>query len=154
MYYNLGEIGKWESENSIYEAAIAAQYIKDLPKYKLDLDVVLALFHWGLIFRDNTLFKIVNNLDAKPLMDTNKFRKISSQRYEVVRETYLNGHYLYKGDLIRLESIEREELQEMTQQLNSNLAKTNRTIAFYNLDEIVLKKWEISDLKAVVDRVK
>ncbi|MEM0991575.1 MAG: hypothetical protein AAGI49_01000 [Bacteroidota bacterium] len=150
MYYNTGEIGVWESENSIYEAATAVLYIDALEDYSLDLDVVLALFHWGLVFRDDDLFKIVNNLSEDQLTNTIRFRKIADNRYKVVSNTFLKGHYLYAGDLIRLERIQPKDVQDMAAQLSNRLSKTSRTLAFYHLDATVLKNWAVADLKTAL----
>ncbi|MEM9887593.1 MAG: hypothetical protein AAF849_16985 [Bacteroidota bacterium] len=154
MYYNVGEIGQWESKNSIYEADIAADYIERLADYPLELDVALALFHWGLVFRDDALFKIVNHLSERDLKDATRFKHMADQRYKVVQNTYLNGHYLYIDDLIRLETINAQQLQAMVQQLSTKLAKNNRTVAFYHLDERVLSDWEWTALKVALEGLK
>ncbi|MEN0050861.1 MAG: hypothetical protein AAF806_27585 [Bacteroidota bacterium] len=146
MYYNIGNINDWESENSIYEAELAAQYLGRLKKYPLALDVVLPLFHWGLIYRDEKLFKIVNNLAAVDLADEKRFQQIATNRYKVIKATYLEGHYLYEDDQIRLEQISERQLQIANQQLLAALAKEDRTIAFYHLDEEILKHWNVDIL--------
>ncbi|MEM8526881.1 MAG: hypothetical protein AAGG68_19730 [Bacteroidota bacterium] len=148
MYYNIGNISDWESENSIYEADLAAQYLGRMKKYPLNLDVVLPLFHWGLIYRDGELFRIINNLSGSDL-EKKCFKQLTNNRYEVVKATYLEGHYLYEGDQIRLEQISKEQLQIANQQLFSALAQKDRTIAFYHLDEEILKNWDSSTLQDI-----
>jgi len=149
MYYNIGEITKWESENSIFQADIAASYLENSKQYQLPLDVVLPIFHWGLVFRDEQLFKIVNNLEAGDLV-LEKYQKIAPNRYEVIQDTYLKGHYLYKGDKIRLEDISKSQLTIATKQLTDYLTNQSRTIAFYHLDEAVIKNWEIEVLEDIL----
>jgi len=150
MYYNIGSISDWESENSIYEAELAAEYLSRLKKYPLQLDIVLPIFHWGLIFRDSELFKIVNKLAEEDLTEEIRFKKIVDNRYEVIKSTYLEGHYLYEGDQIRLEKINKEQLYTANQQLIKSLSAHNRTIAFYHLDEEILKNWNINILQSVL----
>lgn len=151
MYYNIGNINDWENENSIYEAELAAQYLGRLKKYPLALDFVLPLFHWGLIYRDGKLFKIVNNLAVIDLENEERFQPIADNRYEVIQSTYLEGHYLYGGDQIRLEQIREEQLKIASQQLLKSLAKEDRTLAFYHLDEEILGNWNTNFLREILE---
>ncbi|MEL6721487.1 MAG: hypothetical protein AAFO82_04700 [Bacteroidota bacterium] len=146
MYYNIGDINDWQSENSIYEPILAEPYLARMKKYPLELDIVLPLFHWGLIYRDKKLFKIINNLGSLDLEDKERFDQTADNRYEVVKATYLKGHYLYEGDKIRLESINEEQLYTASQQLMQSLPNKERTIAFYHLDEVILRNWEMTML--------
>lgn len=151
MYYNMGDIEAWESENSIFESDIGAQYVESLKSYALPMDVALPIFQWGLLFRDSKLSKIVNNLAIEDLADNNYYQKIGEGRYHVEQSTYLSGHYLYEGDQIRLESITPEDLQQIQEQLEIYLPKENRTIALYHLDEKTLARWQLKDLEAIFE---
>jgi hypothetical protein len=149
MYYNMGDIENWNSDNSIYNAPTAAQYVSSIKNYKLPMDVVLPLFQWGIIYRDGQLFKIIPDLEESVLLDTKRFQQLEEGRYKVTNSTYLEGHYLYTGDQIRLEKIEEADVLEMQNQLQTYLPKQHRTVAFYHLEENIVKRWNADILERI-----
>lgn len=153
MFYNTGEVDQWPTENSILDLRTAQAYLGPLPKYPLPLDIALPLFRWGIVFRDDDLLHLVNGLDVNALVDTSRFRSLSAQRYEVVRNTYLNGHYLYRGDRIRLESIAEQDLLEAAELLKKNRANAPFSVVFYHLDAMMLSPYPPTLLEEVLRRM-
>lgn len=149
MYYNMGDIDDWTSENSIYNAQTAKQYVASINDYRLPMDVVLPLFQWGIVYRDGELFKIIPDLEEAVLEEKTRFQMIEEGRYKVSTSTYLEGHYLYIGDQIRLEKIDEEDVKEMMQQLNRYLPNAKRTLAFYHLDEQIMERWDRAFLEGI-----
>lgn len=137
MCYNMGDLEAWETENSILDAQVSQTYFPSQSKmeYDLPLDIALPIFRWGVIFRDGQMIKLLNNLDEVDLRDSNRFRKIAEDRFEVLKSTYLHAHYLYVGDHIRLEAVEQKTLTEVAALLSSKLHfEPTFTVAFYHLD--------------------
>lgn len=151
MCYNVGKIDDWKSENSILDSDIVLQYLDRFEEYPLALDVALPIFHWGLLFRDAELIQIFNNLQAEDLQDSARFQAIAKNRYEVIKSTYLNGHYLYEGDLIRLEAISEMELVRTTQLLSEQLPMQSRHIVFYHLDTTTIQQHPYEKLEVILD---
>ncbi|MDB4727505.1 hypothetical protein OAF63_01840 [Saprospiraceae bacterium] len=151
MFYNMGDIENWLTENSILDLEIGKQYFKNFEKYPLDLDVALPIFHWGILFRDGQMIRILNNLSEIDLKDESRFRRIEKNRFQVIKSTYLNGHYLYEGDLFRLESIKQYELEASVNELNQLIKNPKITIAFYHLDSLNISNFPKDSLKIIQD---
>ena len=109
MLYNVGDLESWEEENSIFSKSAVEAYAP-LPKYPLSLDVVLPAFSWGVLFREGEMIRLLNELRVEDLQGDTRFEQIAPQRFRVQKSTYLNGHYLYQGDLLRIETCGYAEL--------------------------------------------
>ncbi len=150
MCYNVGKIDDWISENSILDSDIVRQYLTNFEEYPLVLDVALPMFHWGLLFRDMELSRIFNNLRAEDLEDSTRFQAFTENRYEVIKDTYLNGHYLYEGDRIRLEYITQAELIRTARLLSEQLPFAARHISFYHLDTTTIQQHPHENLELIL----
>lgn len=150
MYYNMGVVQKEATQNSILDNEIGGKYVHQLAAYPLPLDIALPLFQWGVLFRKDKMIKLLNQLSETALADSQRFAKSDSNHWEVIKSTYLNGVYLYKGDKIRLEKVEKVDLDAAANLLQENLKKDNRTIAFYHLDSTVIRGFEIEKLKKII----
>lgn len=81
------------------------------------------------------MIKLLNNLSETDLQDTARFfTKTAKNRYEVAKSTYLNAHYLYAGDQLRLEAVSPEALNSSATLLNKVGKSLETTVAFYHLD--------------------
>ncbi len=152
MYYNMGNVQKETTNNSILDNTIGAKYLSQLADYPLPLDLALPLFQWGVLFRNNKMIKLLNQLTASELRDSQRFMKIDKNHWEVIKSTYLNGIYLYKNDHIRLEKSELPDLEVAADLLQKQLKIDNRTIAFYHLDSTLIQQFEVVDLKAIIGK--
>ncbi|MCC6727356.1 MAG: hypothetical protein IT258_22815 [Saprospiraceae bacterium] len=152
MCYNMGDLEDWNTENSIIGAKTATDYLAPqsaIPAYRtgrrnpqseIPLDLALPTFRWGVLFRDGDMIKLLNDLSDADLKDTSRFRKTATNRYEVVKSTYLQAHYLYQGDQIRLEAATPEIVAEVAGLINEKaVMEQSFTVAFYHLDTSILR---------------
>ncbi|MFK7979962.1 MAG: hypothetical protein AB8G86_08275 [Saprospiraceae bacterium] len=152
MYYNMGEVQKGTTNNSILDNVIGAKYLDKLAAYPLPLDIALPLFQWGVLFRNDKMIKLLNQLTAQDLSDGQRFAKVDKNHWEVIKSTYLNGVYLYKNDRIRLEKVEISALKTATALLQKQLKIADRSIVFYHLDSTVIRQFEIAELKEIIQK--
>ena len=110
MFYNMGEVSKIETINSILDLAAAKKYTASLSEYPLHLDLALPLFQWGVLFRNGKMIQLINQLQETELVDTTRFVAIAPLKWKVLKDTYLNGLFLYEGDFIRLEKVTKKDL--------------------------------------------
>jgi hypothetical protein len=105
MAYNVGDLNRWDTENSIIDTNILKTYLSGAPDYPLDLDLAVAVYDWAAVYRRDNLGYLINEPDLTELKDTTRFRALSKNglRFEIIQSTYLDGIYLYKGDLLRRE---------------------------------------------------
>ncbi len=148
MCYNVGELEAWAEENSILQAETVRPYLEEAPPYPLPLDVALPLFRWGVVFRDGQLVHLINELGPEQLTDGRRFVKLADNRYEVVKSTYLDSYYLYRGDRIRTESAQPEALEKTARLLRAHLGAP-ATIAWYHLDTTTIKRFPYATLFAI-----
>lgn len=156
MFYNTGDLENWQEENSILNLKIAQQYLasvagrqSSIVNYELSVDIALPIFAWGVLFRDGRMIRLINNLRSEQLTDTTRFQKLAGNRFEVIKSTYLDGYYLYKGDQIRTEAIDPMLLVQATDLLQNKLKNNNLTVAFYHLDTTTIKHFPYEVLESV-----
>ncbi|MEM9824232.1 MAG: hypothetical protein AAF985_24315 [Bacteroidota bacterium] len=150
MLYNMGEVDQWESKNSILDLDIAQSYLTSLSNYSLSLDLALPLFSWAVLFREGRMIRLINGVKPEQLKDTDRFHKIDQNRFEVIKSTYLQGQYLYRGDAIRVESIAYDELQKAVQLLRAKWSPSNRHLIFYHLDSNIIKSYPYENLQQLL----
>jgi len=151
MFYNMSDLGNWTTDNSILDLAEAKKYLVNFESYPLDLDVALPIFSWGVLFRDGKMIKLINNLAKAEIADTSRFVKLAPHRFEVKKSTYLQAHYLYEGDQIRLEWIEPEQLEEAALMLRDQIRNASMTVSFYHLDSTCIKQHTYEELEKVLE---
>ncbi len=151
MFYNMGDLDEPMTDNSIFDWQTALAYLQALPDYPLALDLALPLFSWGVVFRDGKMLRLLNNLRQEEVTDRSRFEPRDSNWVELVKSTYLQGHYLYQGDRIRLESVKAADLVLAAAYLRQQIANDSLSLAFYHLDTTILKHYPDVDLKKIID---
>jgi hypothetical protein len=100
--------------------------------------------------RRGKVIKLLNNLKNNTFVNNRFFRQKKKQLFKVVKSTYLNGVYLYKGDLIRLEQISAQNLQKAAKLLRRYGTISDQLyVTLYHLDEKNLKNYEPKELKSI-----
>lgn len=152
MLYNVGNLENWAEQNSIYTDTAARAYAP-FPRYALPLDVVLPAFSWGVLFREGEMIRLLNDLRSEDLRGDERFIQIAPQRFRVQKSTYLNGHYLYQGDLLRIETCGYPELLEAARFARRHLPADGLDwVALYHLHprlSKVLSNDELEEIFAV-----
>lgn len=148
MCYNTGKIKDWATDNSIATPEDIAPYLKKTAPYPIALGVALPIFSWTIIFRDSSFYKIVSDSDLSWQQDTIHYQPLSANRYAVKSGTFLKGHYLYEGDLLRYESVKPQDLQTIARLLSPKQPYTE--ILFYHLDTDNLDHYEWKDLRKTI----
>lgn len=151
MFYNMGTLSSWGEHNSILNLEAALPYLSGRRKdYPLPLDLALPVFNWGVLFRDGSFTRLLNNLDTIQLSDSVRFEKLAPYRFRVRKNTYLQGSYIYQDDLIRIETVHPAQLAASRKMLAPYL-KSADYISFYHLDASALKQIPYADLEAFFD---
>jgi len=152
MFYNTGDIEHLETNNSIFQTADAEKYIIGTPKnYPLPLDLALPVFSWALIYRDGELWKIISEMPENELVDSARFQKIQnhSGSFVIQKGTFISGHYLRPGDLLRMETISPELLREAARLAAQADLANDATVAFFHLDTLATHRYPVQLLDSV-----
>lgn len=134
MFYNMSNWKKPQIRNSIYDLDAASQYLATLDKYPMPLDVVMPIFRWVIIYRNNTFLTVINNIDNQAL-SSQKFLNKNDNKYTVLDDTSAFGISLRKGDLIRVEEVSFDEIIKGSTTLREKISTQKLTFALYHLDQ-------------------
>ena len=167
MAYNMGNLEDVKTQNSILDIEILKSYVSKLKNYPLKLDVALPIFSWGVVVRDGEVVKLINNLTKNELQLTPQyFIEKKNNHFEVLKNTYLKGFYLYKDDEIRIEnttqstdSIQGNILEKAADVIAQNIVRGDSfgnnqllTIIFYHLDSVTLQRIRYEELENIAHR--
>ncbi|MEA5457455.1 hypothetical protein VB796_00290 [Arcicella sp. LKC2W] len=135
MCYNMSD---WRSSitlNSIYSPKLLKQYTERLAQYPLPLDVVMPIFHWTVVFRNNRFLYFVNNLSAKTLNENENFVQIADkQQFTVKNDAQFQGISIRKGDIFRCEDAPFEDILKGSRNILEKIPNQKLTFALYHLD--------------------
>ncbi|WP_264525547.1 hypothetical protein [Flavobacterium sp. N502536] len=149
MYYNMGSIAP-DSLNSIYDQKIAARYLKSLKNYPLHLDFALPIYSWGVHIRNQRVIGLRSKMNVSELKSDPNFQQLSKIFFKVKKSNYKNGVFYEENDLLKIEAIAAEDLKQMAEELEENVAQKPKEIIFYDLDEFNLKNYEKNIFEQVV----
>lgn len=147
MFYNMGDLTDWEEPNSILNLEKAAAYLPSGLEYPLHLDLALPLFRWAVLFREGEMIKLINEPADTLIQDSQKFRPLDANRFQVLESSYLDGYYLYEGDLLRVESVSPADLRAAYALVKRQYPAATRNLVFYHLDDRVLQRYTTGDLQ-------
>ncbi|MBP6286855.1 MAG: hypothetical protein KA409_08065, partial [Ferruginibacter sp.] len=120
--------------------------------YPLPLDLALPLFDWKVLYRNNSYAGLIQNLPGNCFTDA--FTKRSGNRYEILKDTLLNGYELRKGDLIRDEQSDLKEILAAANEAGSRLKNTQLRVSLYHLDSVILNKYTTNELESIYNSLR
>ena len=148
MFYNMSDWKKTHIKNSIYDLDAASQYLATLDQYPMPLDVVFPIFRWSIFYRNNRFLTVINHIDNQ-VLSSQKFLEKDKNRYTVLRDTAAFGLSLRKGDLIRAEEVDFEEILKGSQDLSKKIPNQKLTFALYHLDQKTLSFYGREKLRQI-----
>ncbi len=146
MMYNTGDIND-SLNNSIINLKEIKQYISDKSSYNIPLKLALPLFSWGVVKKTDGEVKLINNLTHEDLKNDTTCIKIDALNYKVLFDVYIKGVYIPQNAIVRIEEVTPKVLSE-TKDYLYNLKQLNwEEIIYYHLDEEVIRRFNVNDLK-------
>ncbi|MFD2934456.1 hypothetical protein [Spirosoma flavum] len=150
MLYNVADWKRADTRNSIYDADVANQYLSFVSTYPLPLDVVLPLFRWTVVYRNNRFLTFLNNIDRKTLANFDFLApQPDTMRFRATRDTVAFGFSIWRGDLFRAEAVTPEALVNEKDRLVDLIQNQQVTFAFYHLDSTVLSSYSRETLQTL-----
>lgn len=152
MCYNMGNLKKVETKNSIIETEELKKYIGKLNAYPLPLDVALPLFDWKVLFRNNEYSGLIQNLPDGSL--SGSFIQKRENWYELLKDTLLQGYSLKKGDMLRSEESNYASIIAVAEEVSKRLKNTHPRVALYHLDSLLLSKYSPHELENIYNSIR
>jgi hypothetical protein len=148
MAYNVGDLGDVKETNSIISNDVTAQYLKTLDDYPLPYDVALPLFEWGVLYRDGKLTGLLK--DITPTLLSSAFAKAEKDnQYIATSDSYVNGVFIYQGDVLRLETITKESLKELASMIkDASKSNAEYETIFYHINSPLTTKFSHEELSS------
>lgn len=109
MYYNMSNIGDFDTKNSILDNEIAKKYHYNFDTYPLKLKLALPLYSQAIQFREEKAISLFEGVEEKDF--NNDFEKLENNRYKVLNSHYFKGRYIYKDDIFRLENSNEQDIK-------------------------------------------
>ena len=123
------------------------KYIGNLSSYPLPLDVAFPLFNWKVLYRNNVYTGLIQGLPDEAF--SSSFCSKSGNRYQVLKDTLLQGYNLRKGDMIRDEQSDIEEVLAAENEIAKHLKNTPLRVSLYHLDSVILSKYSTHELESI-----
>jgi hypothetical protein len=152
MCYNMGNLKNPATNNSIIENEELKKYTATLSTYPLPLDVALPLFNWKVLFRNNSYAGLIESLPTELLQPN--FAVKNSNKYTILKDTILNGYTFKKGDILRDEQSNNEEVLKAAKSISRQLTNTAPRVSLYHLDSIILSKYQIHELETIYNSLR
>jgi len=143
MCYATENPNEVEERNSILDLNLAKDYLKDVDKYPIQLDVALPIYSWAIVTNHLGKIKLINSfteeqLKGKPVIHQGK------GIYEVTDDFFLEKFYLSKGFKIKVETVPEKLLSDTKSFLDKKL-KTDFRIVFYHLDDQFIHNYNLKN---------
>lgn len=149
MCYNMGNLKNPATVNSIIDPEEMEKYLTVGAPYPLPLDAALPLFSWHAWFRDKSYQGLLypGELENLPCLDKRGHLSVFT------RDTVLDGRLFLKGDVLREESADIQDLQKARHLLDTKLGgQPIGRLALFHLDSLILKKYVPDALEALLGR--
>lgn len=147
MCYNMGNLKDPATRNSILETEELKKYIGNLSAYPLPLDVAFPLFDWKVLYRNNVYTGLIKGLPETAF--SSSFCSKNGNRYQVLKDTLLQGYDLRKGDMIRDEQSDIKDVLAASNEVGRHLKNTPLRVSLYHLDSVILSKYSTHELESI-----
>ena len=101
----------------------------------------MPLFSWGIHIRDDKVIGLVNKIRKEKYYNDSNFRKCGNDILRVYSSILKDGRYFKKGDKIKIEYVNKEDLERMVDDLSYYVRSKPKHIIFFDLDENNLEQY-------------
>lgn len=146
MLYNTGSLVSSDTKNSILDYNDVLPYINRSNYDYLELDFAYPTFSWSVWFRNGRFMAIIRNIE---LDDKTYYEPIDENNYRVVSDHFRDSNRLLKGDIIRLEESDIEQVMKVKSLVDQKWGDKPRSSIIYHLDSTNLSKYSKDEIQAI-----
>lgn len=135
MCYNISDPKNFDVENSIFSYGETMKYIEDV-KYPLPLDIALPSFSWGVMFDSQKEFEgFCSKINLEDIQKDSCFAKTERENVYTSKYTHEKfGRFFRKGNMVRVENVNPDDVVKIKSYLLSALKKYNPSIVLFRYD--------------------
>lgn len=141
MGYNMGNLRRPQTTNSILDEDELKKYINNLKTYPLPLDVALPVFDWWVLF---------DGPEYKGLLRDFKLtgEEAAKKRLRFTTDTVISGREFKAGQWLRHETSDAETVKRCAALIGKKLNAKELSVILYHLDEEALTKYSLHELES------
>jgi hypothetical protein len=151
MLFEIDKLQVISAGNTICDPDLLRPSVLAVEGYPLPLDLALPIFNWGLVIRNQQPVSLMRHLHLSHLEDRQRFEVVNAYFYRVLEDTYLDGVFLFKNDLIRVESLNPDQLRDIIKPLAPYLRKDSLQLGFYHFDLNSMSEYPVKEVKRLIE---
>ena len=132
MLYNMSDVAKAETKNSILDIAVTRRYINEKTRYKLPLDLAFPAFAWGALFRGAHFEGLLNNWNEATCSKQSFLQHTTANNWVCTQDTVVGARYWRRGDRLRLEGGDAKSASQLYDLCKNITAKDTVHIAYFH----------------------
>jgi hypothetical protein len=136
MVYNMGHPKYSNVTNSIFDSDLVDSYTRTLASYPLPLDRALPMFSWAVLYKQGKYKGLIRNIDDAVIKDNDHFKKTGKHRYRAIRACSVGDASLERGDELRIDRVNDNELMSACKLLNKRLHSSTSTLSIFSFANI------------------
>ncbi len=148
MMYNVLNPTEYTDRNSIFDAKEVTSYLKKQKVYPLPLDVALPLFSWGITYRRNKFFQLINGLTRAEAEKAPWLEK-ANDFYMFSTDTVIQNHYFRNGDLLKIEDVHPSVFSTSLALARPVISNDTLNVSFFHYDSKLINEIKISTIQHV-----
>ena len=149
MVYNISDPKQYGNHNSIFESKNAKAYFSSVKAYPLPLDIVLPAWSWCIIYRDKQFYQIENELTEQDLMAGSFLKPEGNHFYSVLKDTVYRDLFLRRGDEIKAETIDSNDLKEALTISKKAINTDSFTVSIFELSEKEFQRYSYETIDKI-----
>jgi hypothetical protein len=136
MVYNMGHPKYTNVANSIFDYDLVESYTKTLAAYPLPLDRAFPLFSWAVLYKQGIYKRLICNIDDAAIAASKHFKESGKHRYRAIEACTIGDAALERGDEVRFDEVNDNELVRACNLLNKRLYCSGSTMSLFSFANI------------------
>ncbi len=147
MVYNTGDWRNYSEINSVFDAHTVSAYLDRLNEYPLSLKIALPIFSQTIVYRSRIFHAFLPEISLNILKSASFLSETKNDLiFECKSAGQIGGLQLRKGDILKFEQPDFEEVLKIKKLILSKLNQKSTAIIFFHLDKTCLKNYETKTL--------
>lgn len=147
MFYNMSDFLDIKTKNYVLDLKVAKKYFYNFDIYPLSLDIALPIYSMATIIRDGVVIGMIDTVKSHMIDD--KFKDIGNNTYLSKKTHYFQKQLLYEGDILRVDEVEKSDLQKSIKLLKKYLKQKPKRVIFYRLGS----EYDMKFLESLVKKI-
>ena len=146
MCYNMEDIKNYNAKNTIGTYKLLKSYLTH-DEYKLQLDIALPIYSWTLLYTNKEFKSVCNEIDREIFSDTSKFKQLSENKYQAIKDLEYYYCNIRNGDIIKIDLVNDKEIKDMIELIKDKIKIDNQTrITLFSYDETNIHNYGIKNI--------